>query len=210
MNNNEIFNDIEKHLLEDEKPSLWIEKMRNKGVFNVKPFKVFSELNETLQEKKHHPEGNAWIHTLMVVDRAAKEKEKSDFPRAFMWAALLHDIGKVRTTMKRNGRWTSYDHDIVGAEMVKSFLDEFQLDDEFKDRVTAYVRWHMQPLYVINHLPFQNIKAMVKEIEPKELGLLCFCDRVGRGNLTKETLNDITEENKLFIRKAEQVKEELN
>lgn len=210
MNNKEIFNDIEKHLLEDEKPSIWIQKMKLKGLFDKNPFKVFLELEGTLQEKKHHPEGNAWIHTLMVVDMAADLKDKSEDTRAFMWASLLHDMGKVKTTVKRNGRWTSYDHDSVGGEMVRSFLNKFDLEEEFKDRIIGLVRWHMQPLYVINNLPFQNLKGMVKEVSPKELGLLSFCDRMGRGDITEDIIKEIKEDNTLFINRAERVKLELN
>ncbi len=38
-----------------------------------------------------------------------------------MWGALLHDLGKAPTTKIRKGKITSYDHDKVGAELVRNF-----------------------------------------------------------------------------------------
>ena len=44
-----------------------------------------------------HPEGLAWVHTLMVIAVAAKEKEKSF---EFMLGVFLHDIAKPRTAKR--------------------------------------------------------------------------------------------------------------
>ena len=46
------------------------------------------------QRLDFHPEGNVMNHTLLVVDLAALCKDKTSWPLAFMWSALLHDIGK--------------------------------------------------------------------------------------------------------------------
>jgi putative nucleotidyltransferase with HDIG domain len=48
---------------------------------------------------------------LLVVDEAAKRKAYSTDQRVFMWAALLHDIGKPASTRLRKGRITAYNHD---------------------------------------------------------------------------------------------------
>lgn len=37
-------------------------------------------------------------HTLLIVDLAALCKDKTSWPLAFMWSALLHDIGKPLVT----------------------------------------------------------------------------------------------------------------
>lgn len=46
------------------------------------------------QRLDFHPEGNVMNHTLLVVDLAALCRQKTSWPLAFMWSALLHDIGK--------------------------------------------------------------------------------------------------------------------
>lgn len=51
------------------------------------------------QPVESHPEGDAWEHTLMVVDVAAILRSQAKFPEIFMFAALIHDIAKPQTTV---------------------------------------------------------------------------------------------------------------
>lgn len=210
MNKMEIFTELQNYLLNKEKPSLYIEEMMRDGKFEIKPFNVFIELRNTEQEKKYHPEGNVWNHVLMVVDEAAKVKDKSSDAIVFMWAALLHDIGKTKTTVRRNNRWTSYDHDIVGKDMTERFLKEFGLDDDFINNVASLVRWHMQILYVNRNLPYANLKKMVSEVLIKDISLLCGCDRMGRGNLNDDDIYDIKKQNEYFVKKAQNEQKKLS
>jgi putative nucleotidyltransferase with HDIG domain len=141
---------------------------------------MLHELKGTKQSPQHHPEGDVWRHTLLVVDAAAKEKGQSKNALAFMWAALLHDMGKPSTTRVRKGKITSYDHDKVGAELSRKFLSEFTDDVPFMDQVYFLVRYHMQILFVLNDLPFADIKGMKAHGDIHEIALLGFCDRMGR------------------------------
>jgi tRNA nucleotidyltransferase (CCA-adding enzyme) len=200
-----IFEEFEKHLMEDEKPSMYFEKIiNNQGVFSEYPFTLLRALVETEQSPQHHPEGNVWKHTMLVVDNAAKVKGLSENPRAFMWGALLHDLGKAPTTKIRKGKITSYDHDKVGAELCRKFLAEFTDEEEFIKQVTALVRWHMQTLFVIKNLPFGDVKAMSLEISIKEIALLSQCDRLGRGEINESKIKEEKENIKSFIRKCEE------
>ena len=199
-----LFEEFEKHLMEDEKPSIYFNKMiDNAGVFNEYPFTLLSELAKIPQSPQHHHEGNVWKHTMLVVDNAAKVKDLSEEPRSFMWGALLHDLGKAPTTKIRKGKITSYDHDKVGAELCKDFLKVFIEDDEFIKQVTALVRWHMQTLFVIKDLPFGDIKTMASEISIKEIALLSQSDRLGRGEMNSKKIKEEKENVKTFIRKCE-------
>lgn len=199
-----IFEEFEKHLMEDERPSIYFKKViNNKGIFDEYPFKLLSRLVDTPQSPQHHPEGNVWEHTLLVVDNAAKVKELSENPRAFMWGALLHDLGKAPTTKIRKGKITSYDHDKVGAELCRDFLKVFTEDAEFIKQATALVRWHMQTLFVIKNLPFGDVKSMASEISIKEIALLSQSDRLGRGEMNESKIKEEKENIKTFIRKCE-------
>ena len=112
-----------------------------------------------------------------------------------MWALLLHDVGKKPTTKMRKGRLTSYDHDKVGEKMAEKFLEYFNLDQHFIDKVTGLVRWHMQSLFVTKDSRFQNIGEMLKDVDVNEIVLVALSDRLGRGSVDKqareETINDI-------------------
>ena len=186
--NKEVFLDIEKHLLNDDRPSIYLNELLKQGEFDKYPFSMIKELEDVNQSPKFHPEGNVFIHTMMVVDEGAKNRERSKDKRAFMWALLLHDIGKKPTTKVRKGRLTSYDHDIVGAEMTAEFLTYFNEEKNFIVDVTALVRWHMQSLFVTKNLKFQNISSMLEEVNINEIVLVSLSDRLGRGNLNYEEI----------------------
>ena len=194
-----IFNDINIHLLEDEKPSLYFNEISESSLFEQYPLTLLNRLKETNQSPKHHPEGNVWNHTMLVVDEAAGVKNESNDKKVFMWAALLHDIGKPATTKIRKGKITSYDHDKVGAELAKKFLIELADDEIFIDRVVKLIRWHMQILFVVNNLPYADVKTMKKQADLKEIALLGLCDRLGRLEADREQ-----EENniRMFLQKC--------
>lgn len=176
----ELYLQIQDHLLNDEKPSHYLNTVSEQPVFHEQPFSMLIRLKDAEQSPKHHPEGNVWNHTMLVVDMAAEVKEKSRNRNAFLWAALLHDIGKPDTTRVRKGKITSYNHEKVGAELAGQFLTEFTSDRDFIQSVTSLVRWHMQLLFVTNDLPFSDIKSMVEQVDLNEIALLGFCDRMGR------------------------------
>ncbi len=200
-----VFEEIERHLMEDEKPSVYFNEMINKqGIFTNYPYTLLSGLVDTPQSLQYHPEGNVWKHTMLVVDNAAKVKKISENPRAFMWGALLHDLGKTPTTKIKKGKITSYDHDKVGAELSIKFLQELTDDVELIKQVTALVRWHMQTLFVTKKLPFGDVKKMSLEISIKEIALLSQCDRLGRGGISESKIKEEKENIKDFIRTCEE------
>lgn len=187
----DLFQKINVHLIEDEKPSLFLNEVSENKLFKQHPFVMLYNLKKTEQSAKYHPEGNVWNHTMLVLDVAAKVKDKSSDKSAFMWAALLHDIGKPATTKYHKGRIVSYDHDKMGAILAKKFLSEFIDNDEFINKVAALVRWHMQILFVVKSLRFAEIEKMKIESDVYEIALLGYCDRMGRlgADINFETKN---------------------
>ena len=186
--NNELFNTIEYHLINDDKPSQFINTLSETEEFLKYPMTMLEKLKST-----YHPEGNVWNHTMLVLDNAAKVKNKSSDIKVFMWAALLHDVGKADTTKVRRGRITSYDHDKVGAKLSEKFLNQFTNDSKFIKKVSSLVRWHMQILFVVKDMPFADIKSMKSQTSVKDVALLGLCDRLGR--LTDEKQKEVEEEN---------------
>ena len=181
----EKFLEIEKHLLNDEKPSIYLNEQVEKGDFDEYPLSMIKDLLTVEQNPIYHPEGNVFIHAMMVVDEGAIVRERSKDKKAFMWALLLHDLGKKPTTKLRKGKLTSYNHDTVGAKMAREFLEYFNQDEVFINKVISLVRWHMQILFVTKNSRFQNIKQMLEDVDVDEMILVSRCDRLGRGNLNK-------------------------
>ena len=74
----------------------------------------FPELEQLIgveQDPVYHPEGDVWVHTMEVVDRAAAFRDRVADPYAFMLLALTHDMGKAVTTEFIKGRIHAYEHD---------------------------------------------------------------------------------------------------
>lgn len=204
INYHRIFNNFEYHLLKDEKPSKYFINEMEKGLyFDQCPFCMLKKLKDTPQSTEHHPEGNVWNHTMLVVDEAALHKDKSEDKRVFMWAALLHDIGKAPTTRVKKGRIIAYDHDKIGEEMAIDFLKTLTDEEEFIKKVSKLVKWHMQILFVVKGLPFAELSRMMKQVSYKEIALLGLCDRLGRGELTDEKIQQEKDTIKRFIEKCE-------
>jgi len=182
MNKQELFKEIEFHLMNDDKPSLYLNEISNTPLFREYPFQFIYSLKGVPQSPKYHPEGDAWEHTMLVINEASKVKKNSSDSKAFMWGALLHDIGKSKTTRIRKGRITSYDHDTVGAGLAKLFLEEFALDEALAETIVNLVRYHMHLLYVTKRLPYGDIDGLKKQTNINDIALLGWCDRMGRTN----------------------------
>lgn len=204
-----IYKQIDKHIMEDEKPSIFLNRLLKSGDLKAYPFSMLSDLVRVRQSPQHHPEGNVWNHTMLVLDLAAKYKNRSRSPRVFMWAALLHDLGKVPATKVRKGKITAYNHDKLGVGLAADFLREFNEEPGFISRVTAMVRWHMQILFLVKDLPFADTRKMLKELPLEEIALLGYCDRMGRGKMTSERIRAEEENIRIFTEKGKRVEEEL-
>lgn len=199
-----LFIDFENHLLVDEIPSFYIREQAGKEWFkHIYPFTLLADLMDTEQSPVHHPEGSVWEHTLLVVDLASQIRPLSNEPRVFMWSALLHDLGKARTTKVRKGRITAYDHDRHGARLAEEFLREFPVDETLIKRVSRMVRWHMQILFVVKKLPFAEIDRMVAEVPLGEIALLSLCDRLGRGDMNEYVIKEEMGNLEYFLKKCQ-------
>lgn len=180
MDNASMFSNIDTCLLTSQKPSERLQNMLLEGHFDREPFSLLKLQTKTAQSPLYHPEGSVWNHTLLVVDEAARMKKLSSEPRSFMWAALLHDIGKPVTTRTRKGKITAYDHDKIGAVLARGFLSRLTADNDFIMRVFWLVSFHMQILYVVKNMPFQDLGGMRRHTAITEVALLGYCDRLGR------------------------------
>ncbi len=190
MTSRELYEKLDFILINSEKPSVEIKNLMRLDEFDQNPFVKIKDLENIEQNPTHHPEGNVLNHTLLVVDNASKYKEKSKDKRVFMWAALLHDLGKLTTTKERKGRITSYNHDLQGEILAREFLNSLTEDENFINNVCNLVKFHMQPLFYDKKLPFFKEKEIIEKSDYKEISLLSLADRLGRGNLYEEKIRN--------------------
>ncbi|HIP42323.1 MAG TPA: HD domain-containing protein, partial [Aquifex aeolicus] len=62
--------------------------------------------------------------------------------------ALFHDIGKPETFKIRDGKITFYDHDKVGANIVKEIGRRLKWGEEATEFISKLVRHHLRPFYL--------------------------------------------------------------
>jgi tRNA nucleotidyltransferase (CCA-adding enzyme) len=145
-----VWGELEKILLAAAQPSIglrWLERL------NVTPqlFPEIDALKGVPQEEEWHPEGDVFVHTLLVCDRARELIDDLDYSRkvTLMLSALCHDFGKPSTTEFVEGRTRSRGHDEAGVEPTLAFLDRLKLFTlegyHVRAQVVALVREHLKP-----------------------------------------------------------------
>ena len=180
MDTTRLFEGADHHLMGDNRPSAYF-SAEDCPVAKSDLFTPVFALRGVKQSPMHHSEGDAFVHTMLVIDRAGGQREAAHEPRVFMWAALLHDIGKATTTRHRGGKITSYDHDKAGEKLAFDLLQKCGQPHGFATKVAAMVSYHMHPLYVLKGMPFADLKGMRARVDLDDLALLALCDRLGRG-----------------------------
>lgn len=87
-----------------------------------------------------HHRYSVWHHTVLAATGVPDLL-------ALRWAALLHDVGKVRTrSTAEDGRVHFYGHEVVSAEMAEARLRRLAYPRRLVDTVTRLVRNHMFPI----------------------------------------------------------------
>lgn len=113
------------------------------------------------QDPDSHPEGDVWLHTLLVVDEAAFIAERdrlSGRGRAVLiFAALCHDLGKPETTAFLDGHIRSYGHS-DRVDIVERFLARLGSPKDLILRVATLVRYHL------SHTRFQGSARHVRRL----------------------------------------------
>ncbi len=183
-----------KLFLRSRKPSLGLQAAMEWGIFHeMHPELV--ELPKTPQEPEWHPEGDVWIHTLMVIDEAAKiieqEQLKGNEALIVMLAAFCHDFGKPITTQEISGKVRALGHEEAGTEPASKFLSEIGIEASLRDPVAKLVAEHLKPsVFYIQEVQKGEkvtdgaIKRLASRISPATLNqLVCVAkaDHLGRG-----------------------------
>ena len=144
-----IWGEIEKLLLAP-RPSVGFALAMDLGVVAA----LFPELQALAgcpQEPEWHPEGDVWVHTLQVIDRARTRID--DLPRpqqlAVMLGAVAHDLGKPATTAFSDGRIRSIDHEDRGVAPASAWLDRLNVNSidgyDVRRQVLGITAQHLKP-----------------------------------------------------------------
>ncbi len=180
-----IFGELEKALLKSQTPSVFFEVLREMGQLDT----WFPELKALIgipQPPRYHAEGDVWTHTMMVLDEAAKLRERTEQPLWFMLTALTHDFGKAECTQRIDGVLHAYGHEVKGLPLVKAFLRRLTRERKLIEYVLNLTELHMKPNTMAGAK--SSVKAtnrmFDRSADPEALVCMALAD--DRGRITAE------------------------
>jgi tRNA nucleotidyltransferase (CCA-adding enzyme) len=111
-----VWGEVEKILLRASRPSIGLKWLREMTVVD-QLFPEIKALIQVPQDPEWHPEGDVFVHTQLVTDRARELIEDLSYGKQItvMLAALAHDFGKPATTEFLEGHWRSRGHEEAGV-----------------------------------------------------------------------------------------------
>ena len=184
-----VFDEFKKLLIRAAKPSLGFRVLEDTG--QLRFFPEIDALRGVAQDPEWHPEGDVWVHTLMVLDMAASLRggdtgagesgsERAAQPAAgaasphdsadedlpLMLGALCHDLGKPATTERIDGRIRSHRHDVEGVAPTRALLGRMRAPGALVDKVAALVEHHLAPaLFIRNGATAKGYRRLARKLE---------------------------------------------
>jgi tRNA nucleotidyltransferase (CCA-adding enzyme) len=145
-----VWGEIEKLLLRARRPSIGFALGLELGVIH----RLFPELLALVgcpQEPEWHPEGDVWVHTLLVIDEARSRIDDLEYAQqvTVMLGAVCHDLGKPPTTAVVDGRIRSLEHEEQGVAPATALLDRLNIHSmhgyDVRRQVLGIVANHLKP-----------------------------------------------------------------
>lgn len=99
-----------------------------------------TKLHNVAQPPEYHPEGDVWIHTLLLLEKLLPGASPT-----LAWGALLHDVGKPATfSHKPPDRIRFNGHVEVGVGIAHEILRRLRFSNEDCAQIVALVENHMR------------------------------------------------------------------
>jgi tRNA nucleotidyltransferase (CCA-adding enzyme) len=173
-----VFNEL-REALKAPRPSIFFEVL--KDAQGLAPY--FLELRALIgvpQVAKYHPEGDCWIHTMMVLDQAAKMTDDL----IVRFSALVHDLGKGITPANVLPRHIG--HEKAGLALVQKFAQRLFIPNDWLEAALMVTRFHLK-IHRIKEMKANTIVQMFYEIDAFRkpwlidiLALACEADEMGK------------------------------
>lgn len=152
INNDRILKELKKTWIYDS-PSRFFYSLDELGVLSDF-FPLIAKLRGQIQDPKYHPEGDSFIHTMMVYDNILKLTKDEDC----ILASLLHDLGKGETLKEELPR--HIDHENKGVPLVESFCNRFNLGKRQTNFIKLFTKFHLKIHRCMEMNPNKIVKLM--------------------------------------------------
>lgn len=184
-----VMSETKKALMQSAHPEVYFDILRRAGALEVW-FQELAALIGVRQNPKYHPEGDAYVHTMLVLRAAAEMREAAQKPLNLMFAALVHDLGKAATTTQdQNGNSHSCEHEIAGVPLLSAMLSRIGAGKDMLAYCENMCRLHMRThiCFYMNLGEGQTNLLFDESVCPHDLVLLAVCDAMGKGGRTEKS-----------------------
>lgn len=173
-----VWAEMKKALITDS-PQMFFQVLRDCGALE----RVLPEIDALFgvpQTAKYHPEIDTGIHTLMVVEQAAR---LSDDP-VMRFASLVHDLGKAKTPTEILPSHTG--HELGGLPIIKQLCERLRIPKQYQSLALAVSEYHLhmhkmaelRPKTVLKML--EKTRSLMDDNRAQQVANCCIADARGR------------------------------
>jgi poly(A) polymerase len=146
------------------------------------------------QPPDYHPEGDVWIHTLLLL-----EMLPPGCSRTLAWGALLHDVGKPPTFRVAPDRIRFDGHVEIGTRMAEAICRRLRFSNHDTEQIAALVANHMrfadvQKMKESTFKRFVRLPDFAEHLELHRLDCLGSHGRLDLYEYTKEKIAALPED----------------
>ena len=131
-----IFAELE-NALKTDKPSIFFRSLDKADLLKIIFPEIF-QLKGKIQPTEFHPEGDAYEHSLKILDEVSQVNQKPEV----RFAALVHDLGKGTTPPEMLPH--HYNHEKRGLAVLEKMNKKIPLPNDWKKIAAFVIREHMR------------------------------------------------------------------
>ncbi len=170
--------------LTENTPSVFFQVLRECGALK-KLFPEIDRLYGVPQPEQYHPEIDTGVHTMLVVDQAARLSADTKV----RFAALVHDLGKGTTPKQEWPRHIA--HEARGVPLVKNLCKRIKAPREYCELAVLVTEHHLE-FHRIGELKHTTVLKKLQQLDafrrPQRFELfLLACEADARGRPGYET-----------------------
>jgi len=175
--------------LNTKKPSIFFEVLRKADCLTIH-FKEIEDLIGVEQPVKYHPEGDAYNHTMLVIDKAADLTKDFETNRKLeiRFSALVHDLGKGATPKEQYPH--HYKHENKGVDLVSKFGYKINAPNNWIKCGKTACKEHMRGGIFYKMKPAKKVE-FIERVNKTKLGLdglqiVVVCDKISGGRIANK------------------------
>lgn len=176
-----IWGELEK-ALRAPVPSVFFQALDEMNALEI-VFPEIHALKGRTQPDKHHPEGDAYVHTLEVIDRARDLGADDET----MFAALVHDLGKAVTDTDNLPH--HFNHEALGVPLVHAMCDRLRIPNSHRKVGVVAAKEHLNIHRFDDLRPVKKVRLLMRlgvvqnDLLVRRVALASKADARGRGPL---------------------------